>query len=199
MPHTLRSLVVVAVITAQSLSVVRAQGPQPAAKPSEPQTAKPAVRPGPVRGDSRLTAPGFTIDHPKDWQQLVGGVGSAFLVLFSRARDAAVAVERLTLAVPLAPSEIIPETAEAEIKEWQDRRTLASGFSPQIVEYAGNKIVIIDFRQPGVQGLQHVRLYNIIRGTDKFRVICTTPLPIFDKYKDTFHRMALSLTPATAQ
>ena len=145
-----------------------------------------------------MTAPGFTIDHPKDWQQLVG-VGSAFLVLFSRARDAAVAVERLTLAVPLAPSEIIPETAEAEIKEWEGRRTLASGFSPQIVEYLGNKVVIIDFRQPGVQGLQHVRLYNIIRGTDKFRVICTTPLPTFDKYKDTFHRMALSLTPATAQ
>lgn len=198
MPYTLRALLLVAVVSAQSLSVVRGQGPQPAAKPSQPPTAKPAVRPGPARGDSRLTTPAFTIDYPKDWQQLVG-VGSAFLVLFSKSRDAAVALERLTLAVPLAPSEIIPETAEAEVKEWQGRRTLASGFSPQIVEYAGNRIIIIDFRQPGVQGLEHVRLYNIIRGTDKFRVICSTPLPMFDKYKDTFHRMALSLTPATAQ
>jgi hypothetical protein len=41
-----------------------------------------------------------------------------------------------------------------------------------------------------------VRLYTLPRGTDLFRAICTTTQPTFDKYKETCHRIALSVTAA---
>ena len=86
-----------------------------------------------------------------------------------------------------------------EIDEWQLRRPLATGFSPQFVDFLGTRSILIDFNQPGAQGPEHVRLYVLPRGTDWFRVICTTTLPTFDKYKETFQRIALSVTATGSQ
>jgi hypothetical protein len=99
--------------------------------------------------------------------------------------------------VPLALNEINNQTASLEIEDWQVRRPLASGFSHQFVDFNGARTILIDFNQPGAQGAEHVRLYTLPRGTDWFRAICTTTQASFDKYKETCHRIALSVTPAT--
>jgi hypothetical protein len=200
MHHTIRSIVMLAVICGQS-SILGAQAPKAGSKPAPPvQAAKPAagaVRPGPASGDQRITlSTGFTVDYPKkDWQTLVG-VGSSFVVLFHKSREAAVAIERTKVRVPLAINEINDQTANLEKEDWQVRHPLATGFSHQFVDFLGARSILIDFTQPGSQGPEHVRLYTLPRGTDWYRVICTTTQPTFDKYKETFQRIALSVTPA---
>jgi len=201
MQHTIRSIAILALISGQS-PISGAQAPKPSSKPAQPvQAAQPAAaRPGPAAGDQRMVlSSGFTVDYPKrDWQPLVG-VGSSFVVLFHKSREAAVAVERTKMPVPLAVNEIIDQTATLEIEDWQKRRPLTSGFSHQFVDFLGQRNILIDFTQAGSQGPEHVRLYALPRGTDWYRVICTTTLPTFDKYKETFQRIALSVTPAGSQ
>jgi hypothetical protein len=208
MHHTIRSFAVLTIILAQS-ALPGAQTPQRGAKPTQdaPADAKPApaaqpaqpgaaaVRPGPASGDQRLVVPsGFTVDYPKkDWQTLVG-VGSSVVVLFHRSREAAVAIERTKVSVPLAINEINEQTAKLEVEDWQVRRPLTTSSLPQFVDFNGARTLIIDFTQPGAQGSEHVRLYAMPRGTDLFRAICTTTVPTFDKYKETCHRIALSVT-----
>ena len=212
MHHTIRSFAVLAIICAQA-ALTGAQTPQRGAKPTQPaptgakpvppttQPAQPAAaaaaRPGPASSDQRLVVPsGFTVDYPKkDWQTLVG-VGSSMVVLFHKSREAAIAVERTKVPVPLAISDINDQTAKLEIEEWQVRRPLATGFAPQFVDFNGTRTILIDFNQPGAQGGEHVRLYTMPRGTDWFRAICTTTVPSFEKYKETCHRIALSVTAA---
>jgi hypothetical protein len=203
MHHTIRSVVVLAICTQSMIS--GAQTPQRGAKPPQggPPTAKPsqpapatAVRPGPASSDQRLAiSSGFTVDYPKkDWQTLVG-VGSSVVVLFHKSREAAIAIERTKVPVPLAVNDINDQTATIEIEDWQVRRPLATGFSHQFVDFNGARTILIDFNQPGAVGVEHVRLYTMPRGTDWYRGICTTTQPTFDKYKETCHRIALSVTP----
>lgn len=199
MPHTIRSIAIVAVICGQS-AILGAQAPRPGSKPTPTgqatQPAAGAARPGPASGDQRMIlSTGFTVDYPKkDWNTLVG-VGSSFLVLFHKSREAAVAIERTKVRNPLSINEINNQTATLEIEDWQVRRPLATGFSHQFVDFLGARSILIDFTQPGAQGPEHVRLYTLPRGTDWYRVICTTTLPTFDKYKEAFQRIALSVTP----
>lgn len=203
MHYTIRSIAILAVICAES-SILGAQAPKAGSKPAPPvqapQAAAGAARPAPASGDQRMVlSSGFTVDYPKkDWQTLVG-VGSSFVVLFHKTREAAVAIERTTVRVPLTLKEITDQTATIEIEEWQERRPLAAGFSHQFVDFLGQRSILIDFRQAGLQGPEHVRLYTLPRGTDWYRVICTTTLPTFDKYKETFQRIALSVTPTASQ
>ena len=200
MHHTIRSIAVLAIICGQS-AISDAQAPKPGSKPAPvAQTAPGAVRPGPAAGDQRMPlSSGFTVDYPKrDWQVLVG-VGSSFVVLFHKTREAAIAIERTKVRVPLAMNEINDQTANLEIEEWQQRRPLATGFSHQFVDFLGQRSILIDFTQAGSEGPEHVRLYTLPRGTDWYRVICTTTQPTFDKYKDTFQRVALSVTPTASQ
>lgn len=198
MHHTIRSIAFLAIFCGLS-SILGAQAPKPGSKPTQPvKSAEPAAgaaRPGPAAGDQRMTvSTGFTVDYPKkDWLTLVG-VGSSSVVLFHKSREAAVAVERTKVRVPLAINDINNQTATLEIDEWQLRRPLATGFSPQFVDFLGTRSILIDFTQPGAQGPERVRLYVLPRGTDWYRVICTTTLPSFDKYKETFQRIALSVT-----
>ena len=199
MHDTIRSIAVLA-LTCGLSTILGAQAQKPGTKPTQPvkaaQPAPGAVRPGPAAGDQRMTvSTGFTVDYPKkDWSTLVG-VGSSAVVLFHKSREAAVAIERTKVRVPLAPNEINDQTATLEIEDWQVRRPLATGFAPQFVDFLGARSILIDFTQPGAEGPEHVRLYTLPRGTDWFRVICTTTQPTFDKYKETFQRIALSVTP----
>ena len=199
MHHTIRLIAILAIIGGPS-AISDAQTPKPGSKPAQPvQTGQPAAgaaRPGPASGDQRMVlSSGFTVDYPKrDWQPLVA-VGSSFVVLFHKSREAAVAIERTKVPVPLAMNEIIDQTATIEIEEWQKRRPLTTGFSHQFIDFLGQRSILIDFTQAGSQGPEHVRLYTLPRGTDWYRVICTTTLPTFDKYKETFQRIALSVTP----
>ena len=199
MHHTIRSIALLAIFCGLS-SILGAQAPKPGSSPTQPvKAAEPATgaaRPAPAAGDQRMTvSTGFTVDYPKkDWMTLVG-VGSSSVVLFHKSREAAVAVERTKVRVPLAINDINNQTATLEIDEWQLRRPLATGFSPQFVDFLGTRSILIDFTQPGAQGPEHVRLYVLPRRTDWYRVICTTTLPTFDKYKETFQRIAFSVTP----
>jgi hypothetical protein len=137
--------------------------------------------------------PGFTIDYPsKDWLT-VPSIGSSVVTFFHKSREATLAVEARKLRVALEPSEINAQTAVVEIEDWQRRRPDGTGFSYQIYDYQGDRTIIIDFSQTGSLGAEHVRLYTIFAGTDVYRVICTTTVPMFNNYKDTFHKMALSL------
>jgi serine/threonine protein kinase len=139
------------------------------------------------------TVPGFTIDYPsKDWLT-VPSIGSSVVTFFHKSREATLAVEARKLRVALEPSEINAQTAVVEIEDWQRRRPDGTGFSYQIYDYQGDRTIIIDFSQTGSLGAEHVRLYTIFAGTDVYRVICTTTVPMFNNYKDTFHKMALSL------
>jgi len=188
MHQAIRSTVVLAAICGHCL-VARGIAGQTPATPA---------RPAPAPTDNRLTSiGGFTVDYPKkDWQML-GGVGSAVVVFFDKTRHAAVAIERIKLVVPMAMNEIIDETAKNEINDWKDRRPLAYGFSHQFMDEGGARTILIDFNQPGPQGIEHVRLYTMLRGLDRYRLICTTPETEFKKYMDTCHRMARSLYPTT--
>jgi hypothetical protein len=151
-------------------------------------------------GDNRLaTLSGFTVDYPKkDWQPLVGA-GSSLVVFAHKTHEATVAIERKKVEHPLAQNDITDQTATLEIDDWQGRRPLSTGFSHQFLDLAGARLIVIDFSQPGPQGPEHVRMYTLPRGTDWYRVVCTTTQASFEKYKDTCHRIALSLTPTPAQ
>jgi hypothetical protein len=200
MHHTIRSIAVLAIICGQS-AISDAQAPKPGSKPAPAaQTAPGAVRPGPASGDQRMAvSSGFTVDYPKkDWDVLVG-VGSSFVVLFHRSKQAALAIERTSVPVPLAVNEINDQTANLEVEDWQKRRPLATGFSHQFVDFLGQRSILIDFTQVGALGPEHVRLYILPRGTESYKVICTTAQATFDKYKETCHRIALSVTPAGPQ
>jgi hypothetical protein len=146
--------------------------------------------------DNRLTtAAGFTVDYPKkDWMVL-SGTGSSLVVLFPKSRELTVAIERTKAGRALAPSDITNQTAGFEVEYWQGRRPQATLVSQNFTDYLGARSMVIDFTQPGPQGPERVRLYSMPRGLDWFRVICTTPQGTFEKYKDTCHKIALSLTP----
>jgi hypothetical protein len=177
------------------LPVVTAQNPAAGGKP-----AQPTVRPGPASSDQRFSGvAGFTIDYPKrDWS-LLPSVGSALVVFIHKSKEAIVAVERIKIPVALAPNDIIDETAKYEVEDWRARRPYATGFAAQVFPYFDSKAIIIDLTQPGALGPEHARLYTLFRGTDKYRVICTTTLPTFEKYKETIHKMALSLSPTAVE
>jgi hypothetical protein len=152
-------------------------------------------------GDIRIsTLSGFTVDYPKkDWQPLVGA-GSSLVVFVHKSREATVAIERTKVDHPLAQNDITEQTATLETDVWSARRPLSTGFSHQFVDTAGGgRLIVIDFTQPGPLGAEHVRMYTLPRGTDWFRVICTSTQASFEKYKDTCHKIALSLTPAPPQ
>jgi hypothetical protein len=198
MHHITRTLVFIVVVSTavQMLEASDGQGnPQPS-QGAPAAAAKPLAR-----TDQRLeSGTGFSVDFPKkDWQPLFGS-GSSLIVLFHRSREVTVAVERTRVANVLAPSEITVETtAKLEIEDWMLRRPLATGFAPQIVPHEGERIIVIDFNQPGPRGLERVRMYTLPRGHDWFRVICTTTPATYEKYLDTCHKIALSLTPAAAR
>ena len=97
----------------------------------------------------------------------------------------------------MAPSDIVEDTAKNEVSDWKERRPLAYGFSHQFIDEGSGRTIVIDFNQPGPAGIEHVRLYTMFRGLDRFRLICTTPEALFKKYIGTCHRMALSLYPTT--
>lgn len=196
MYQIVRSIILVTVVGGSSLAMLGAQTPQTAGRPTVPAASP---RPAPAKNYVRLAAMnGFTIDYPKDWQVLIG-VGSSLAVMFSRPKDATIAVERVKLAVALSPSEIIDDTAEVEKQELQRRQPLAANFSHQFQTFGSSRIIIIDYRQLGSQGPEHVRVYNIMRGTDKYRLLCTTKLQMLDKYKDAFQQIAFSLAPNSTQ
>jgi hypothetical protein len=157
------------------------------------QSQGPSVKAG---SDNRLiTTVGFTVDYPKkDWTVL-GGAGASVVVLFHKSKEATVAIERTRMGRALAPSDITALTADLDAKEWQNRRPQATGFSSQLQNYGGAPFIVIDFSQPGPQGPERVRMYSMPRGLDQFRVICTTTQGTFEKYLETCHKIALSLTP----
>ena len=177
MRYMIAMMVALAMVGGQP-STVRAQAPQTLAKT-----------------DNRLTTvAGFTVDYPKkDWQ-LLGGTGSSVVVFFHKSREATVAIERTKIEHPLAPNEIVDQTARLETEDWQGRRPLSTGFQHQLVDAMGGRFIVIDFSQPGPPGPEHVRMYIMPRGTDWFRVVCTTTQRSFEAHKDTCHRIALSLT-----
>jgi hypothetical protein len=183
MHHTTR-LIVALVILCGPPAI---SGAQVAKAPAAPKL--PAV--------NRLTTlSGFTVEYPKkDWQVLVG-TGSSLVVFAHKTREATVAIERTRVEHPLAPSELTPQTAKLESEDWLTRRPEATGFTSRILDWAATKIIVIDFTQPGPQGPEHVRMYTMPRGSDWYRVVCTTTQVSFEKHIDTCHRIALSLTPS---
>jgi hypothetical protein len=76
---------------------------------------------------------------------------------------------------------------------------LSSSFSHQFAEIAGARLIVIDFSQPGPQGAERVRMYTLPRGSEWYRVICTTTVGSFEKHLPTCHKIASSLTPAPSQ
>ena len=166
------------------------QASSPATKAAQPAEAPKSP------ADNRVTTlGGFTVDYPKkDWQALVGA-GSALIVFAHKTREATVAIERTKVEHPLALNEITDQTATLESEDWLTRRPQATGFSHQMLDWAGRRYIVIDFSQPGPQGPEHVRMYTMPSGSDWFRVVCTTTAASFDRYKDPCQRIALSLTP----
>ena len=188
MRHTISSIIASAIVAVQATTAA-AQGAQPAA------------RPAPAKTDQRVsTLTGFTIDYPKkDWLRF-GGVGSSLAVLAQKNGEMTVAIERTRLRVAQAPSDLIDETGRLEMEDWQRRRPASSGYSFQIGDHVGGaRTIVIDFTQPGPQNAEHVRIYAFPRGTDWYRIICTTPQATFQKQQDTCHRIALSFTPSASQ
>jgi hypothetical protein len=157
-------------------------------------SGQPAVA-GKASSDNRLTTElGFTVDYPKkDWKPVVG-VGSALVVFVHKSGQVTVAIERTRVEHPLAPDEITDQTAKLEIEDWQARRPLASGFTHTFTDIGG-RVIVIDFVQSGAQENERVRMYALPRGADWYRVICTGTAGSFNKYLDTCHRVALTLTP----
>jgi len=142
---------------------------------------------------------GVTMDYPKkDWLVLSVGAGSASVVFVQSRGQATVALEVLRRK-PLAREEITDQTAGLEEESWRARRRQARDFSPQFLDINGARSIIMDFSQPGPNGPEHVRMYTMPRGSDWYRVVCTTAQADFDKYKEIFHAMALSLKPESAQ
>lgn len=189
MKHTIGAFVVLAMV---SPAIIAAAQPPKAAGTQTPPAQGP--RPSPASTDNRLSMAGFTIDYPKrDWD-VFPSVGSSVVVFIQKTKEATVAIEHSPIPVALGPDDIIDVTIANEVSEWRTRRPYATAFSPQPPQtYAGEKFILIDLDQPGTQGPEHVRLYTFFRGTSKFRVICTTKGPLFKKYMDTLHRIALSL------
>lgn len=189
MKHTIGAFAVLAMV---SPAIIAAQPPKTAGTPMTPAQGP---RPAPASSDNRLSIAGFTIDYPKrDWD-LFPSVGSSVVVFVHRSKEATVAIEHAPIPIALGPDDIIDVTISNEVSEWRNRRPYATAFSPQPPQtYAGEKFILIDLDQPSAQGgSEHVRLYTFFRGTSKFRVICTTKGPLFKKYMDTLHRIALSL------
>ena len=185
MHHTTKLMVVMAIVCGQ-----------PSISGAPPlQVTGGTVRPL-ASSDNRLsTLTGFTVDYPKrDWNLLVGA-GSSLVVFAHKNRDATVAIERTTIERPLAPNEITEQTAVLEMEQWLSRRPLASSLARQLVDVAGARFIVIDFAQSGPQGREIARIYTLPRGSNWYRVICTTTQPTFEKYRDTCHRIALSVTP----
>jgi hypothetical protein len=165
------------------------------AAPFQATAGPPKAGPPKAASDIRLsTLAGFTVDYPKkDW--LVGvGAGSSLVVFVHKTREATVAIER-TRVRPLAQNEITEQTARLELEDWLARRPLSSALGHQLLDIAGARFIMIDLLQPGPQGSERVRMYTLPRGADWFRVICTTTQGSFEKYLDTCHRIALTLTP----
>lgn len=189
MKHTIGAFVVMAMV---SPAIIAAAQPPKAAGTQTPPAQGP--RPSPASTDNRLSMAGFTIDYPKrDWD-VFPSVGSSVVVFIQKTKEATVAIEHSPIPIALGPDDIIDVTIANEVSEWRNRRPYATAFSPQPPQtYAGEKFILIDLDQPGTQGPEHVRLYTFFRGTSKFRVICTTKGPLFKKYMDTLHRIALSL------
>jgi hypothetical protein len=185
MRHTIAMIVVLATVGGRPL-VTTGQGAQPAGPPPK------------ASSDNRLTTlAGFTVDYPKkDWQ-LLGGTGSSVVVFLHKSREATVAIERTKIEHPLAPNEIVAQTATLEIEDWQARRPLSAGFSHQLLDAPAGRFILIDFSQPGPAGPELVRLYTMPRGNDWFRVVCTTTERAFEKHQATCHRIAQSLTKTT--
>ena len=180
MRHTISMMMVLATIGLSTSNAASQSAPPPKAP-----------------NDNRLTFGSFTVDYPKkDWQVL-GGTGSSILVFVHKSREATVAIERTKTAIPLAANEIVDQTATLEVEDWQARRPLSTGYSHQMLDVRGERTIVIDFSQPGPSGSEHVRMYTMPRGADWFRVVCTTPQREFDKYKETCHRIALSLATTT--
>jgi hypothetical protein len=182
MRHTIRLIAVTMVLAGPALSGAPA--------------AQGGAAPPKAASDIRLTTTaGFTVDYPKkDWTVL-GGTGASVVVFFHKSKEATVAVERTKLRRALASSDITDQTAALEVEDWQNRRPLATGFSSQIKDYGDGRFIVIDFAQPGPLGPERVRMYTTSRGLDRFRVICTTTQGTLEKYLDTCHKIALSLTP----
>jgi hypothetical protein len=182
MHQTIRLMGVLAIICAQS-SFSGAAPFQAGGGPAKAAT------------DNRLaTLGGLTVDYPKkEWTMLVG-TGSSRVVFVHKTNKATVAIER-TKVRPLAQNDITEQTAKLEIEDWQARRPLSTALGHQILDIAGGRYIMSDLMQPGAQGSERVRMYTLPRGADWFRVICTTTQDTFEKYLDTCHRIALSLTP----
>jgi hypothetical protein len=140
----------------------------------------------------------FTVEYPKeDWLVTLGG--DAALATFTHRRgEAAVVIERSTLNQPLAPGDITGVFAEIEMDLVRERIPEASGFEARLIEAGSDRVVAIQYLQPGLKGVERVRQYSIARGQDLYRLVCRAGVEQFPRHEAVFAHIAASFTAANA-
>lgn len=134
------------------------------------------------------------LDVPKkDWMVLPAS-GSVVVSLANRRGDAAVLVERSTLAVALDAAAITNVFAEIEISTIKESQPKATDFQSRILDIGPRRLVAVQYSRPGVLGAERVRQYSVPVGKQLYHLIVISAAAQFASYDPVFSHIAASFT-----
>jgi hypothetical protein len=150
------------------------------------------VKPSDYRLFRGVSVP-FSVEYPKkDWQ-VIPGFGPAKVLFASVRGDAAIAVDDITLNVPLGADEIGDTFIKYETDDLKRTWPTARDVQTSIVKANAGPIVVIDFKEDAALGPQQVRQYSLPRKEHLYRVTCVALPSSFARYLPTCEHMAATV------
>ena len=139
----------------------------------------------------------FTVEFPRDWRwQIVSGAAEP-LVTFVQPRNlAAVVIEHFHMNQQLAPEDITDLFAQIEVDVLKENQPRATEVNAVAQTQFGRRLIVLDYRRPGVSEPERVRQYSFPVGRDLYRLTCMAVDEQFPKFESVFSTLAQSFKPA---
>jgi hypothetical protein len=139
----------------------------------------------------------FTLQYPqRDWI-VFPGAGSVLVTIAEKNAKATVHVDYQFLNQPLSVDESRDLIVQIESDLIRQRQPKSDRIQP-VATTAIPAAVVIDYVRPGVQGLERVRQFSLVRGQDLYRVLCVTPAAETAKFDAVFDQIARSFNSSAA-
>jgi hypothetical protein len=139
----------------------------------------------------------YSIEFPRDWRwEIVAGSREPMAVFVHPRSEAALIVERLRMRQRLAPGEVTEVFAEIEADSLKESQPRVSNVSSRIETWGSQRVIIIDYRRPGIDAFEQVRQYSFPVDQDLYRITCAALASRFQTYQGTCTTVARTLKPS---
>jgi hypothetical protein len=139
----------------------------------------------------------FTVEFPRNWSwQIVAGAVEPIVTFIQPGGQSYVIIEHIHMNVPLAADQITDAFAEVESDVLKDNQPRATDVDAKMMMQGSRRVVVLNYRRPGLAEPERVRQYSFPLGRDLYRITCAAVATQFARSEQTFTTLAESFKPA---